>query len=1101
MKKKREQGELPWQALKKALRMIRWSLFFFCLGIIQVFAVDSYSQQAKFSMNFERTKLESVLNEIENQSDYYFLYNQDYVDVDQLVNIQAKDQKIEQLLSQLLESTGIDFSIQNRQIVLTSRENQNQVVSGQSKITVTGKVSDSAGQSLPGVSVVVKGVTNGTITDFEGNFSLSNVPGDATLVFSFVGMKTVEFSVSGKSVINVTMIEEVIGIEEVVAIGYGTMKKSDLTGSITSVSSDDLTAFPSAGIDQALQGRATGVQITSRNGSEPGGDIRIRIRGGTSINASSAPLYVIDGFAGGSVPPPEDIESIEILKDASATAIYGSRGANGVVLITTKSGKTGDTKIELNSSYSFDMVSKTINVLNATEFAEYINEARINTGSTAPFANPSSLGEGTNWQDVIFRTGSIQNHQVSASGGRENFRFYTSLGYYDQDGIVINSDYKRYTGLINLDFDAGKNLKIGTKMFYRRTLQNGIKSQEQYNVISGALTITPTIGIYNADGSYTVSPYGDPYDNPYANAMENVSESVDDMFQGTGYVDLTLLDGLVLKSTLDVRTGNSRDGSYVPKTLVDGKSVGGNAAIGATKSTLISNENYLSYNKTFNEIHKLTLLAGCSYTSNRGEYWTTRTQNFITDSFLFWNLDGGSSPQIGYSDLTEWKLASYFGRANYNLKNRYLFTFTGRYDGSSRFGENNKWGFFPSGAFAWNIMQEPFMQSLTDISQLKFRASYGVTGNTEIGIYRSLATFVATQAIINEVFVSAVIPNTVANADLSWESTKQTDIGLDIGLWNGRVSLTADYYYKKTEDLLYEVPLPEYSGYYTTLKNIGSVENKGFEFSLNTVNLKKNEFIWSTDFNLSFNRNKILVLPSGDVIEKWRPGHIVGDETNILTEGSPVGSFYGYIYDGVNKETGAPIYRDIAGRDAENNLVMEPDGVVNSSDRTIIGNPHPDFIFGLNNTLRYKNFDLNIFFQGVVGNDIMNFTRMELEWCNGKENQMATVLNRWTPTHTDTDIPKAATYSSITSSRWVEDGSYTRLKNMSLGYNVPKNISGKIGVEKLRIYVSGQNLWTITKYTGYNPDVSYNDGNTRLGLDYGSYPSTRSVTFGLNLAF
>ena len=1096
MKKNQKYKVVISDALKKTFLVMRIITILCLVCLMQSFALESFTQTTKISISVDEMKLEKILLEIENQSKYRFAYDKEEIAIDQNISIDFQNLDIEDVLQRLFLDNGISYKIINRQIVL-SKQSEKQKQDN----NISGKIINAIGESIPGVTVIIKGTTLGSISDVDGNYSLNNVPGDATLVFSFVGMKTLEVPVSGQSTINVTLAEKTIGIEEVIAIGYGTMKKSDLTGSITSVSSEDLAAFPTAGIDQALQGRATGVQITTKNGSEPGGDIRIRIRGGTSINAGSEPLYVIDGFAGGSVPPSEDIESIEILKDASATAIYGSRGANGVVLITTKSGKTGDTKIEFNTSYSFDEVSKTMDMLNATEFAEYINEARVNKGGAAPFSNPSSLGEGTNWQDNIYRKGSIQNYQVSASGGKDSFRFYTSLGYYGQDGIVINSDYKRYTGLINLDFDAGKNLKMGARMFYRRAVQNGINSQGIFNVISGALTISPTIGIYNEDGTFTVSPFGDPYDNPYANATENVNESVNDRFQGSSYIDLTIMEGLVFKATLDVSTGVNRTGSYVPTSLVDGKNVSGDAAIGTTKSTLISNENYLSFNKTFNDIHKLSLMAGYSYTASSGEWWTSRTQGFITDSFLFWNLDGGSDPQIGYSELTEWKLVSYFGRANYNFKDKYLFTATGRYDGSSRFGKNNKWGFFPSGAFAWNVKQEPFMESFQRISQLKFRASYGETGNQEIGIYQSLANFSATQAIINESFVNAVIPSAVANSDLSWESTKQTDFGFDLGLFDGRVSLTADYYYKKTEDLLYSVPLPEYSGYFTTLKNIGSVENKGFEIGLSTVNLKGNGFDWTSDFNISFNRNKILELASGDVIQKKRPGHIIGDETNILREGLPLGSFYGYIYEGVNKETGAPMYKDIAGRDSENNLVMEPDGVVNSSDRTVIGNPNPDFIFGFNNSLKYKNFDLNIFFQGVVGNDMMNFTRMELEWCNGKENQMTTVLNRWTPTNTDTDIPKVDSYSSITSTRWVEDGTYVRLKNVSLGYSVPKSILGKSGIEKLRIYVSGQNLWTITNYSGYNPDVSYNDSNTGLGLDYGSYPSTRSITCGLNIAF
>jgi TonB-dependent starch-binding outer membrane protein SusC len=1063
-------------------------------------AATGYSQSEKVSIQLKDATMKDFFSMIESQTDYKFLYRDDAVE-NIKINLDESDMPLDIILNQLLVGSEFEYKIlANNLIAIAPAE-----VFQQTKLT--GTVSDADGSPLTGVTVVIEGSNTGSITDINGKYTIETTTTEGTLTFSYIGYNTTEIAIDGRSIIDVIMELDVKSLEEVIVIGYGTVKKSDLTGSVSSVTSKDLVSFPSLGINQAVQGRATGIQVTSLNG-DPGGGTRIRIRGGTSLNASSDPLYVIDGFAGGAIPPPEDIKSIEILKDASATAIYGSRGANGVVLITTKSGKTGDTKIEFNSSYSYNKLGKKLDLLNATEFAEYINEVRANSGSTVvPFPNPSSYGVGTDWQDIIFKDGSLQNYQLSASGGKESFRFYTSLNYYGQDGIVINSDYKRYSGLTNLDIDAGKNLKIGTRMFFRRSIENGIKSQEgsggatNTGVISGALIISPTIGIYNDDGSFATSPIGDPYDNPYATATQYVNESVNDLYQGSTYVDLTIMEGLVFKSTLGVSIRNNRNGSYYPTTLNAGRNVGGDAGIGASKSTSVLNENYLSYNKAINNVHKINLLAGHSYQSSRYEGWSSNNNSYITDSYLFWNLDGGADYQLDYSNLSEWELLSYYGRANYNFNDKYLFTFTGRFDGSSRLGKNNKWGFFPSSAFAWNIKQEPFLESFETLSQLKLRASYGVTGNTDIGVYQSLANFASGVASINEATVNAVVPSSVANSDLAWESTKQTDIGLDIGFWNGRLNANLDYYYKKTEDLLYRVPLPQYSGYSTSFRNIGSLENKGFEVGINTVNVENSDLSWTSDFNISFSRNKILSLPSGELIYKRRPGHIVGDDTHILTEGSPAGSFYGYIYDGVNEADGSPIYRDIAGRDTDNKLIMQPDGVVNSDDRTIIGNPHPDYILGLNNTLQYKNFDLNVFFQGVVGNDMMNFTRMELEWVSGKGNQMATVLNRWAPTNTQTDIPVAASYSSITSTRWVEDGTYVRLKNVSLGYNIPERILLKAGIEKLRVYVGGQNLWTITKYTGYNPDVSYNDGNTSLGLDYGSYPSSRSITFGLNVTF
>ena len=522
------------------------------------------------------------------------------------------------------------------------------------------------------------------------------------------------------------------------------------------------------------------------------------------------------------------------------------------------------------------------------------------------------------------------------------------------------------------------------------------------------------------------------------------------------------------------------------------------------------NENYLTYNKAINDLNKLNFMAGYSYQSNRSEYWNASNQNFITNSFSFWNLGGGSSFQNPSSSLTQWVLASFYGRLNYNFANKYLLTFTGRYDGSSRFGANHKWAFFPSGAFAWNVKEEPFMKKISELSHLKLRTSYGMTGNTEIGSYRSLALFTPSTTVIDGTPVNAIMPSTVANKNLTWESTSQTDVGLDVGLFNERLIFTADYYYKKTEDLLYNVPLPEYSGYTTSLQNMGSVLNKGWEFSVSTVNLN-GSLKWNTDFNISFNRNKILDLAGGDVLYSTVPGHMLSSDSQVLREGEVIGAFYGWIFDGVyqqgdnfsaepNKKPGNIKYRDVTGRDASGKLDGKPDGSVNMDDRVIIGNPHPDFIFGLNNDFKYKNFDLNIFIHGSVGNDMMNYTRMELDWLAGKSNATKDALNRWTSTNTNTDVPMVSGGNKAeVSTRWVEDGSYVRLKNIALGYNLQGSILQRFNLSSLRVYISAQNFFTFTKYSGYDPEVSFRDSNTNVGLDYGSYPNVKSLTIGVNI--
>ncbi|WP_149524635.1 SusC/RagA family TonB-linked outer membrane protein [Sphingobacterium hotanense] len=984
--------------------------------------------------------------------------------------------------------------------------------------TVNGRVTD-GGSPVQGVSVTVKGVAgSGTTTNANGEFSVQVDNQNATLVFTMVGFTTQEVPLRGQSNVNVSLVSTDTDIEQVVVIGYGTQKKSDLTGSVSSVGSEKINAFPLAGTAQALQGRAPGVSVSSING-EPGRAPRVRVRGGTSINASSDPLYVVDGFPGSTPPAPEDVESIEILKDASATAIYGSRGANGVIMITTKKGKIGKPMVEFNNSIATQQVGKRLDLLNASEFGAYINDVYVNGGNNnIPFPNPESLGEGTDWQDLVFRNGNLLSNQLSVSGGSDNIRYYTSVNHYGQKGTVIESDYRRFSGTSNLDMKVNDRIKIGTRLLFNRSILNGVRTQESSSgttaagVISGALRFEPTQGIFDDAGNYTLKKFGDPHDNPVAAARERANEVKTDLFQGNGYLELTLLKDLIFRSMVGLQVSNQRTGNYVSKRLVEGRNFGGIGSIAAHKNTNVISENYLNYNLKINEANNLDAMVGYSYQSSRNESWQANNRNFISDSFSYWNLGAGSNYQNASSNLEDWIMSSFYGRINYNLLGRYLFTATGRYDGSSRFGENNKWAFFPSAAFAWNVSQEPFMESVEAISNLKIRTSYGETGNSEIGSYQSLARYSATLATMGGVPVNAVRPTNVANPNLTWETTKQTDAGIDIGFLNNKINLTVDYYYKKTIDLLYSVPLPIYSGYTGSLQNVGSVENKGWEFALGTTNIDR-ELKWNTDFNITFNRNKILQLPGGDIRYNTIPGHMLSTDSQILREGEVVGAFYGWVFDGVyqqgddfspqpSKKPGDVKYQDIFGRDASNNLVVGADGKINADDRTIIGNPHPDFIFGFNNDFKYKNFDLNIFFQGSYGNDMLNITRMELDWMAGKGNATKDALNRWTPTNTNTDVPRAsASNNPEVSSRWVEDGSYLRLKNLALGYNVPKTAIGKIGIDQLRLFVSAQNIWTWTNYSGFDPEVSFQDSNRNIGLDYMGYPNIKSFTFGINARF
>jgi TonB-linked SusC/RagA family outer membrane protein len=1057
-----------------------------------------------------------VINELERQTDFKFFFSPNSIDVERGVSLTIKTENIEDALTKLFKDSKVDYKIEKNQIILTPQTNK----TPQQKIKVSGIVTDSKGEILPGVSIIEKSnALNGVITGIDGTFSIT-VNSDATLIFSFIGFKNQEVNVSGRTSINVVLQEDVTDLDEVVIVGYGAVKKSDLTGSVSQVKSEDITAFPSLSVDQALQGRAAGVQIQSNNG-EPGAGFKMRIRGATSINSSSDPLYVVDGFPGGELPPPEDIQSIEVLKDASATAIYGSRGANGVIMVTTKRGKEGKAKIAYNTSYSVQEEIARLDLLETKDFINYVNDAKPND-----FYDVSDSYANTDWQDQIFRKGYIQNHQLSMSGGDENLRYYISGVVYDQTGVIKGSKYNRYSITSNLDITASDKFKAGLNLFAQRSIQDGTRTQEtvgganEAGVISTAYRMGPHLGIYNDDGSYTLADLNTIHDNPVAITNEYKRENLSDRIQGNFYGDYALYRDLNFRITLGARLNSFRNGEYHPTTLNSGESAGGIGSIDAGKNLDLINENYLSYSKKIANTHDVNVMAGYSYQSFNRESWYSESQGYLSDSFLWWDLDGGSTYNMPSSELTDSELSSFYSRINYKLADRYLLTLNARYDGSSRFAQNNKWSFFPSGALGWNVTEESFMENISQVSQLKLRGSYGITGNQAITPYQSLARLQSIVAAENNQIVNAVVPLSVANENLTWESTSQFNVGFDFGLFGQRIYLVADYYKQKTTDLLFELPLPRYSGYTTMLQNVGSLENRGIELSLTTDNLK-GELKWITSLNFSTNKNKILELPDGnDIFYEVAPGHITGvDATNVLRVGEAVGAFYGYIYDGVIQEgedvlpgnfeqnPGGQKFKDINGRDENGNLTGKPDGKIDTDDRTIIGNPHPDFIWGLNNTLEYKNIDLNLFIQGTQGNDIYSFTSMEIENMDGTTNATTKALDRWTPTNTNTDVPAANDKRNYTSSsRWVHDGSYIRLKNVAIGYKFPSSFSKKLHLSSARIYVSAQNLVTITDYPGVDPEVNYQstgdvNSNRNLGFDYGSYPNTKSVTFGLQVNF
>lgn len=984
----------------------------------------------------------------------------------------------------------------------------------QEDTTLTGTVLDSKNIPLPGVNVMIEGTNTGAITDFDGNYEITVSPGDV-LLFSYIGFLTKSVVYNGETSLNVILQEDADTLDEIVVIGYGSQKKSDITGAVSSVGSEELTAYPTGNAEQALQGRAAGVVVQTNNGGEPGAPISIKIRGNTSISASSSPLIVVDGFVGATMPQANDIESMEVLKDASATAIYGSRGSNGVVLVTTKKGRAGKLTVEVNSNYSVQNTTEHLDLLDADQFATY--QQAINPDYVQGPAN-------TDWQDLIYRTGNTHNHQFSFSGGSEDINFYASTNYFKQDGVIINSEFEKITFLSNVDAQVTDSFKLGMNMFGSRGAKYGVPTQstgETANgggddVVSLMFRFMPDLPIQYENGVNSTSTIGDNIDNPYAVATESVNETKSDRFRANLYADWDIFESLNFRSTFGYSTVNENLGTFRPSTLVvtAGGGVGGRASIENLKSTTVLSENYLTYEK---EIGKgdLTVLAGYSYQKTTSEGFSAGAQGFISNSFSYHNLEGSEVTAIPTSSLVEREIQSQFGRLNYDWDDKYLLTATVRRDGASNFAKNEKYAIFPSGAIGWKMSNENFLKDSKTISNLKLRASYGVTGNQAISPYQSFARLSTLFTPIDGQVTGAVVPDQAANPNLKWESSYQTNLGIDLGVLKNRVALSLDYYNIDTEDLLLaDQSQPEYLGYLTlaSIRNVGEINNKGFEVTLNTKNIYSEDFTWTTDFNWATNKNEVVSLINGiDVFQNAAPGYFSVSRTHLLREGEPAGIFWGYDYEGVYQGGDFPEgTATLAGAQAGDPLFIDRDGngEITTDDQKIIGDPNPDWTFGFTNTFTYKNFDLNLFFQGSYGGDIFNLTDVQL--FNGDSNATTEVLDAWTPNNTDTNIPRVVgNRGREISSRFVEDGSYVRLKNLALGYNFPIDFVERIGMDNIRVAVSGQNLLTFTDYSGLDPEVSYfgsggqsvGEANTTQGFDFGNYPTIRSVNFSLNLRF
>ncbi|MDB4583684.1 TonB-dependent receptor [Draconibacterium sp.] len=1120
--------EIVFPETLKLLMVMKLTVFLFLISAFSVIASETYSQSKKLTLEMNKVSVQDVLSEIEDQSEFYFLYSEKVIDVKRTVSVDIENKDIESALHTIFNGTDVAHVIKDRIIVLSSPEmiGESADALGQ-QTSITGKVTDSDGNSMPGVTILIKGTTNGTISDNNGNYRI-NASQDEIIVFSFIGMRTQEITVGTQNTINVTMDVDAIGIEEVVAIGYGYQKKSDLTGAVVSVSSDDMNIGGTvSNAAQALQGRTAGVLVT-QNTKAPGGNVSIRIRGSNSISSNNEPLYVVDGFptSNGADINPNDIESMQILKDASATAIYGARGANGVILITTKRGKAGESQITYNGYAGTQNVVNPFDMLDGKPYMELANalykeiEGQENQEYAVYTQSQLQSTVNTDWIKETTRTGVVQDHNLQFKGGSEKTKVLASLGYFDQKGVMKNTDFSRLSGRLNIDQNVNDYIKAGATVFAQRENSNFQLYDGNIlnsNVLLGILTYDPTVPAFNEDGTYGRPP-GGRGDNPLANLMERTNDMTKDKFNGNVFVEIEPIKDLTVRVNGGVELIHRFDGRYLPRSTYQGS-----IDNGVANRTEFSSVNQLldavvNYRTVLNDDHSLSAMGGYSYQKNVYQGESIGVKDFSTDLFSYHNV-GAASTITGVSSYKrESLLVSFFGRFNYAYKDKYLATFTLRGDGSSRFGSDQRWGTFPSGSIAWRLDQESFIQDLDVFSNLKLRLGYGKTGNDQVGEYASYALMSNTHLTFDAITNTAgthLNPNTPENPTLKWETTSQYNLGLDMGFFNSRLAVSLDAYSKKTSDLLIRKNLPTYSGFFVVQSNVGEIQNRGFELEMNSINTT-GDLKWETRFNFAVNRNEVLSLggESEIYITSSKPvGNVSEEQYAVIREGEPLGSLFGYVYEGVlqegetyapqpNAQPGDPKFKDISGPEGV------PDGAITSDDREIIGSAQPDFIFGFTNDFFYKNFDLSIFFHGSVGNDLLNMSRMNLEWKRTTES-----LDRWTPTNTDTELPRNGFYYSkyggYTNSHFIEDASFVRLKNITLGYTIPSNLSF---INSFRLYLVAENLLTFTKYSGWDPEVdtkgyevstrgNVQNANAGAGLDFNSYPSMRSFTIGVNVTF
>ena len=1106
---------------KQNLKALMRTFIFFCyFSVFGAYSSNVISQDATISIDNDKVvTVDEVFKSISEQTNLKFIYHEDLFKNLPKVSLKKGSIKVDKLIQQCIGNADVVFNFTDNNTIIIKSENKslktNVLNDNKSQeIIVSGIVFDANNQPLPGANIIEKGTTNGTQTDFDGKFSLILKNKNAVLVISYLGYLTQEVAITNQKELTIRLKEDAAGLDEVVVVGYGSQSKVKVTNAISTLKAENIVDSPVTSFEEAIAGELPGVQVVQTSG-DPGSSSEINIRGVGTLTANSRPLIVVDGFPAENFRikslNPSAIESVDILKDAASASIYGSRGANGVIIVTTKKGKQGDVKFTYDGYTGVQQVANTIDMQDAYERARYVAEARKTRGR-APLElyQPYLIGmpglTNTNWQDEIFRTAFVQNHNVTASGGNDKMNFFVSGGYFDQDGIVLGSKYNRMNFRINLNFDISKKWKAGFNIAPSFANRNKVSDADHKGdgIILTALIANPLFSPYNSDGSLNLS--GDmllsarengqaPVENPVALALLNTDKRTQFDILSGGFLAFSPLENLSFKTYLGGNYTTSNRKAFSPNTVgaysifVDDKQATAFKSFYDRKNWVV--ENTVTFDKKFNDAHELKLLIGQSYqTENINTTGSSPLLAQITD-------DNGVLTTTFPQFEEEWSLISYLSRINYDYKDKYILGGSIRRDGSSRFGDNTKWGWFPSISGAWRVSQESFFNSKS-INEFKIRASWGVTGNNGIPNYGAIPLL----GPANYDDFSGSTPVTSPNQNLSWEQTDTFDIGLDVGLFN-KVSFTADYYKAITNDLLLNVPVPAHSGNTSSLRNIGKVQNSGFEFALNINKVKLGNVKWSSTFNISTNKNEVLELGP--------------DQERILTTfhvteiGKPLGSYYTHrkigVFSSQEQIDNAPIHPE-QGLGDYIFADIDGDGEITSADKEISGDFFPDYTFGFSNTFKYKNFAFNFLIQGKQGYEIFNGTSFFIRNLEGWSNGHNDINNYYSPSNPNAEYahPGKHVKTYEQSDLLVEDGSYIRLRKVSLKYTLPQKITEKLSIDQAKVYVSANNLFTITNYSGFNPEVSssnksFNSLAITPGFDYGAYPVARTIVFGVSLTF